>query len=100
MLPPDYNGKTPDGYEALQPGTWGTYALFRSNLSSHSDDDVTKSVAYGKRVRIYPLFYMISIKDKDGESYEGGKTYRLTVPAHAPSSSTGRSLRTTARRMR
>ena len=27
---------------------------------------------------------MISIKDKDGESYEGSKTYRLTVPAHVP----------------
>ncbi len=29
-------------------------------------------------------FYMISIKDKDGESYDGGKTYRLTVPPNAP----------------
>jgi hypothetical protein len=55
MLPPDYEGVTPEGYEALQPGTWGTYALFRSNLESHSDADVEKSVAYGKRVKIYPL---------------------------------------------
>jgi hypothetical protein len=29
-------------------------------------------------------FYLISIKDKDGESYDGGKTYRLTVPPDAP----------------
>jgi hypothetical protein len=29
-------------------------------------------------------FYLISIKDKDGESYDGGKTYRLTVPPNAP----------------
>ena len=29
-------------------------------------------------------FYLISIKDKDGESYDGAKTYRLTVPPNAP----------------
>ena len=40
---------------ALQPDTHGSYALFRSNLTSHSDADVAKSIAYGKRVKIYPL---------------------------------------------
>jgi hypothetical protein len=55
MLPPDYKEKVPDGYEALQPKTHGSYGLFRSNLKSHSDADVAKSIAYGKRVRIYPL---------------------------------------------
>ena len=55
MLPPDYKEKVPDGYEALQPKTHGSYGLFRSNLKSHSDADVAKSVAYGKRVKIYPL---------------------------------------------
>ncbi len=29
-------------------------------------------------------FYLINIKDKDGESYDGAKTYRLTVPPNAP----------------
>lgn len=29
-------------------------------------------------------FYLISIKDKDGQAYEGNKTYRLRVPANAP----------------
>ena len=29
-------------------------------------------------------FYLISIKDKDGESYDGGNTYRLSVPPDAP----------------
>jgi hypothetical protein len=29
-------------------------------------------------------FYLISIKDKDGEAYDGAKTYRLTVPANVP----------------
>jgi len=55
MLPPDYKEKVPDGYSALQPSTWGSYALLRSNLNSHSEIDVVKSIAYGKRVRIYPL---------------------------------------------
>jgi hypothetical protein len=55
MLTPGYSDEIPDGYVALQPGTFGSYALFRSNLASHSDADVAKSVAYGKRVKIYPL---------------------------------------------
>jgi len=29
-------------------------------------------------------FYLISIKDKDGQGYDGAKTYRLTVPPNAP----------------
>jgi hypothetical protein len=55
MLPPGYSDKVPDGYVALQPDTFGSYALFRSNLASHSDADVAKSVAYGKQVKVYPL---------------------------------------------
>jgi hypothetical protein len=55
MLPPGYSGQIPDGYEALQPDTNGSYVLYRSNLSSHSDADVAKSVAYGKQIKIYPL---------------------------------------------
>jgi hypothetical protein len=55
MLPPNYADKIPDGYVALKPGTFGSYALFRSNLASHGDADVAKSLAYGKRVKLYPL---------------------------------------------
>lgn len=55
ILPPDHKGPVPSGYTALQPGTWGSFGLFRSNLSSHSDADVAKSVAYGKRLKVYPL---------------------------------------------
>ena len=29
-------------------------------------------------------FYLISIRDKDGRSFDGGNTYRLTVPANPP----------------
>jgi hypothetical protein len=55
MLPPGYSEKIADGYVALQPETFGSYALFRSNLASHGEADVAKSVAYGKRVKFYPL---------------------------------------------
>src|SRR5262249_52101283 len=55
ILPPDYTGPKPDGYIALQSDTYGGYMLFRANLKSHSIEDVTKSIAYGKRMKIYPL---------------------------------------------
>src|SRR5262249_22621611 len=29
-------------------------------------------------------YYLINIKDKNGESYDGGKTYRLRVPPNVP----------------
>jgi hypothetical protein len=29
-------------------------------------------------------FYLMTIKDKEGRSFDGGSTYRLTVPANAP----------------
>ena len=38
----------------LRPATFGGYALLRSNLKSHGDADVAKSVAYGK-IKFYPL---------------------------------------------
>src|SRR4026207_682832 len=29
-------------------------------------------------------FYLMTVKDKDGQNYSGSKNYRLTVPADAP----------------
>lgn len=55
LLPPGHDGKVPAGYEALQPGTYGSYALIRSNLKSHADADVAASIDYGKQVKVYPL---------------------------------------------
>ena len=55
MLPPGYAGAVPEGYIVLRPATFGGYALLRSNLKSHGDADVAKSVAYGKRIKVYPL---------------------------------------------
>jgi hypothetical protein len=55
ILPPGYNGPKPAGYFVLQSDTFGGYALVRSNLKSHSAPDVENSVAYGKRMKVYPL---------------------------------------------
>jgi len=55
VLPPGYADKVPNGYVVLRPNTHGSYALMRSNLTSHGDADIAKSIAYGKRVKIYPL---------------------------------------------
>jgi len=55
ILPPGYTGKTHDGYITLQSSTYRSYAILRSNLASGSDADVAKAVAYGKRVKVYPL---------------------------------------------
>ncbi|NKL05644.1 DUF1214 domain-containing protein [Rhizobium leguminosarum bv. viciae] len=55
VLPPGYKDKIPDGYIPLQSDTFGGYALLRSNLASHSDADIAKSVEYAKRLKVYPL---------------------------------------------
>jgi hypothetical protein len=55
ILPPGYTEKIPDGYIPLKSDTYGGYALLRSNLASHSDADILKSVAYAKRLKVYPL---------------------------------------------
>jgi hypothetical protein len=55
MLPPSYTEQVPPGYEALQPRTFGSYALIRSSLKSHGEADVAKSIAYAKQIKIYPL---------------------------------------------
>jgi hypothetical protein len=55
MLPPGYKEQVPVGYEPLQPGTFGSYALIRSSLKNHADADVAKSIAYAKQIKVYPL---------------------------------------------
>jgi hypothetical protein len=55
VVPPGYTGKLPDGYTALPSDTYSGYALLRSNLKSHGDADVAASIAYGKRMKVYPL---------------------------------------------
>jgi hypothetical protein len=55
VLPPGYKGEAPAGYIVLPSATHRSYALLRSNLASGSEADVAKAVAYGKRVKVYPL---------------------------------------------
>ena len=76
ITPPGYGGKIPDGFEQLASDTYGGYFLVRSNLKSHGDADVQKSIAYAKRVKFYPLSAIanppetvfIDVKDKDFDS--------------------------------
>lgn len=55
ILPPGYKGKAPKGYIPLPSRTFSGFALLRSNLKSDSDADIAKAVAYGKRIKFYPL---------------------------------------------
>jgi hypothetical protein len=55
ILPPGYAGAKPDGYIALQADTFGGYMLVRANFKSHNDAAVQASIAYGKRMKVYPL---------------------------------------------
>jgi len=55
ILPPGYKDKAPEGYIALPCDTFTGYALLRSIPKSGSDADVARAVAYGKRIRVYPL---------------------------------------------
>ena len=76
ITPPGYAGKIPDGFEQLASDTYGGYFLIRSNLKSHDEADVQKSIAYGKRVKFYPLSAIgnppetvfLDVKDKDFDS--------------------------------
>jgi hypothetical protein len=55
ILPPDHQGMAPDGYIALPSANYQGYALLRSLLKSGGKTDVNAAVAYGKRIRMYPL---------------------------------------------
>ncbi|MDV2983837.1 UNVERIFIED_CONTAM: DUF1254 domain-containing protein [Methylobacteriaceae bacterium AG10] len=55
ILPPDYAETPPEGYIPLHSDTFSGFALLRSNLASHADADIAKAVAYGRRVKVYPL---------------------------------------------
>jgi hypothetical protein len=55
ILPPGYKDKVPGGYVPLMSETYGGFALLRSILKSGSEADIAKAVAYGKRVKLYPL---------------------------------------------
>jgi hypothetical protein len=55
ILPPSYEGKMPGGYLPGHSTTFQSYALLRSILKSGRDTDIANAVAYGKRIKVYPL---------------------------------------------
>ena len=55
ILPPGYKNKLPDDHIPLASDTYQSYALLRSIPKSSSEADVAKAVAYGKRIKVYPL---------------------------------------------
>jgi hypothetical protein len=55
ILPPGYTDDVPAGLIPMPSDTYEGYALLRSIPKSGSDSDVAKAVAYGKRIRLYPL---------------------------------------------
>ena len=55
ILPPDFRAKLPVDYIPLESDTYEGYALLRSIPKSGSDADVARAVAYGKRIKLYPL---------------------------------------------
>ncbi len=55
ILPPGYQEKAPEGYIPLASQTYTGFVILRSNLRSGSNADIAKAVAYGKRVKFYPL---------------------------------------------
>jgi hypothetical protein len=55
ILPPGHKDQIPSGYIPMQSETYQSYALLRSNFQSTNDAEVAKAVAYGTRIRVYPL---------------------------------------------
>jgi hypothetical protein len=55
ILPPGYQDKASEGYIPLQSDTFNGFAILRSTLKSGSDADIATAVAYGKRIKMYPL---------------------------------------------
>jgi hypothetical protein len=55
IIPPGHAEKAPDGYILFQSDVYLGYALLRSILASGGEADLARAVAYGRRIRLYPL---------------------------------------------
>jgi hypothetical protein len=82
FLPPSYKGKIPAGYIPLASETYENYALLRSILKSSSAEDVAKAVAYGKKVKLYPLSQaskppVTTFNDMQAKLFDANITYDL-----------------------
>src|SRR5215468_8329611 len=55
ITPPGYDEKAPPSYIVLPSDTYQGFVILRSNFKSRSDADIAAAVAYGKRIKFYPL---------------------------------------------
>ena len=55
ITPPGHDEKAPPGYIVLPSDTYQGFVILRSNFKSGSDPDIAAAVAYGKRIKFYPL---------------------------------------------
>jgi hypothetical protein len=55
ILPPGHKDAVPAGYIPLASDTYQGYALLRSIPKSGGEYDVARAVAYGRRIKLYPL---------------------------------------------
>ncbi|SDF86590.1 DUF1214 domain-containing protein [Terriglobus roseus] len=89
-----YDQGFPPFFSATSHWMYPTYpALVKAAQDSYVDPDTypvdERAVAYSyafiglKRLGAGQM-YLISIKDKDGNAFDGSKTYKLTVPPNAP----------------
>jgi hypothetical protein len=55
ILPPGYGKQVPQGYIVLRASTYMAGPLLRSNVTGGSAADIASAVAYGKRIKLYPI---------------------------------------------
>jgi hypothetical protein len=80
ITPPDYDEKAPPGYIVLPSDTYQGFVILRSNFKSGSDADIAAAVAYGKRIKFYPLGGSAD-KTVFVDAYD--KVYDATIPYDA-----------------
>ena len=89
-----YDAELPPFFSPTSRWTYVAFpGLVKAQQSAYADPDAYPvderglTYTYGyvgiKRLGV-GQFYLISIRDKDGASFDGGKTYRLTVPQNVP----------------
>jgi hypothetical protein len=55
ILPPGCEDRVPAGCIPVPSSTYSGYGLLRSDIKSRSDADLARAVAFGKRVKLYPI---------------------------------------------
>ncbi len=94
LLEAKYDAGLPPFFTATSRWTYPAYPdLIKAAQADYNEPDAYpvdhRGVAYSYAyIGIKRLgagqFYSISIRDKDGHAFDGGKTYRLNVPANVP----------------